>query len=767
VIAVAVRRGPSNVRRAERKPGCGTRAAATGCSALLCASLVLSLLATACSRADHDLKRPFEENGDFAVEYGQVGNVTRPFVRFGSGDAGAAEIALGPVRRGFLRTHLALDSGGDGATAVLELSGESALSMLLGDETSACRQQWAPAEKQREWKTCQLPIRRDHRDATLRIRLEGPDGARLRVASPILVAADAPPRSDAFVIVVDTARADAFTTYNQRVPIGEQLAALAEDSVVFDELRAPSSWTRASVATLLTGLPQRRHQVFGRLHPLSSDLTTLQSHFRKNGYVTLAWSTNPNILPVWGFANEFDRFEDAGVRDWFGDKTDASVVFELVRAGVEANRGLPALYYIHLMDPHSPYRPPEADFREVRELARRQPGIFPAPVLATRHGAGVAMEYQRYLAEIRDFDARMGEFIDFLEQIGRYEDALILVVSDHGEEFLDHGGLFHGRNLYEESLRVPGFLKLPGNERAGTRIEQAVALADLLPTITNRLGLAPLPGIEGIDALGPRDPELPQIAQLNLDEQRMAAVKFDGWKLIVDYITGGVELYNLLDDPNEKMNLSDERREKVAELRELLDRMAALHAEGWHLRGCGCEKTSSLRLQIHAAGSEAVGSEFEERDAVTPLAGGKGFAVTFDLTPKLRRQERFGREIKHFFRDEDEIALRRADSGAADAPVRIRPAAAGGLRYALGNGGLRHLDGWLDLNTVVDASELAVGEPADCTPPAPAPARPSKGKKAVCQPYVRIWHVAPPRAVSESTIDPSVSERLKALGYTW
>jgi len=731
-------------------------------------SLIASFAALACSQPQYDLRRPFEESGDFAVEYGQVGDTTRPFVRFRAGGGGAKEIALGPVHRGFLRTQLALDPGADGAaSAEVELRGEGLLAKLLGDEAGICRHRWLPAEERRRWEECLLPIRRDYGNATLRIRFDGPEDAALRVSSPVLVAAAAPPKPNVFVIVLDTARADVFTTFNDRVPIGARLDALARDAIVFDDLRAPSSWTRTSVATLITGLSPTRHQVFDRLHLLSPRLPTLQSHLRSNGYLTLAWSTNPNILPIWGFARAFDVFADAGVQDWKRNKADASGVFERVRASVEANRGQASLYYLHFMDPHHPYLPPEDHLREVKGLSQRRPEIFPGSLFSGKRAAKVRGEYQRYLAEIRDFDAQIGSFFDFLKEAGLYEDSLILVVSDHGEEFLEHGDLYHGQNLYEESLRVPGFLKLPGNERAGTRIARPVGLVDLLPTISGQLGLAAPPGVEGSDVLDSEGSELPRVAQLVLDDRRLAAVKHRGWKLIVDYRAGGVELYDLVGDPAEQRNLAEEQTEKVSELRVLLDRMTAIHAEGWHFRGCGCGNRHTLRLQIRAAGVGIDSVGLEDGDAVVPRTGNEGFDVAFELAPTIRQQERFGHAINVVLRDEDEISLQRHDPDEAEAPVSIRPGAAEGLSFALGNGERRHLGDWLDLSDLVDAAQLEVGEPADCRPPTPAPAKSSGSEPETCEPYVRIWYVAPPRAVSESTVDPSISERLKALGYTW
>ena len=136
--------------------------------------LIASFAALACSQPQYDLRRPFEETGDLAVEYGQVGDTTRPFVRFRAGEEGATEIALGPVRGGFLRTHLALDAGaGETASAELELRGEGLLAELLGDEASTCRHRWMASDEPRSWEECLLPVRRDYGNATLRIRFDG------------------------------------------------------------------------------------------------------------------------------------------------------------------------------------------------------------------------------------------------------------------------------------------------------------------------------------------------------------------------------------------------------------------------------------------------------------------------------------------------------------------------------------------------------------------------------------------------------------------
>ncbi len=737
-----------------------------------CVAAILAIAATAaCSRPEYELRRPFEEGDSLAIEYGQIGETTRPFTRIEpTGEAGVT-IDLGPVRRGFLRAHLALDPNRRGpATASLELRSEGLLANLMGEETPRCRHEW-PSPEEQKWLECLLPIPRDRRRAALVIRFEATEGMGLRVSSPLLVAAEAAARSDVFLIVADAARTDAFKTFNGRVPVGARIDELAKQSIVFESLRAPSSWTRTSVATLLTGLSPTRHKVFDRLHPLSPDLPTLQSHLRANGYATYAWSTNPNILPVWGFASGFDAFVDVAIPESTNDKPDARDVFENARSAVLATRDEPAFYYIHLMDPHFPYLPPKGDMKRIRSFVRRWPKVPPNAELATPEGRFARAAYPSYLAEVRDLDAQIGAFLDFLKELGIYEDALIFVTSDHGEEFLDHGDIFHGSNLYEESLRVPGILKLPGNEMAGTRIDRPTSLADALPTISVRLGLKSPAGVEGYDALAPEGTESPQVAKLVLDGRRMAAVSHRGWKLILNYRDGGMELFDLAADPLETENLANEQTDKVRELRRLLDRTDTASETGWHLRGCGCDEAAVVAFGIRVPGAEIRPIDLEEGDSASLASDGKRFDVVFHLTPTINRQVRFGQPIGIAIRDEDELSLGPlpTDEGSAsgDWMLLAPPDDARNLRVAFGNQPPGNFDVPVSLTSVYETARLGVGEPAKCGPPLREQEKHLPYRKRACEAYLRAWYVKAPDSISESAVDPEVSERLKALGYGW
>jgi arylsulfatase A-like enzyme len=264
-----------------------------------------------------------------------------------------------------------------------------------------------------------------------------------------------------------------------------------------------------------------------------------------------------------------------GALDWPKEKTHADAVFAAVREALEDPDLTPALLYVHLMDPHAPYRPEQIDLDAVAEdahLAETFPG--------RERQAKIVDEYRKYLAEIRGMDRALGEFVEELRGRGIYDDAMILLVADHGEEFLDHGGVRHGRTLYEEVLRVPVILKLPGNALAGTRFRSDVGLADIAPTLLGALGLDGLRDADGrnlwrAETRALREESAAQSALLEVDDYHQAAL-VDGWrKLIVDYRGGGDQIFDLQSDPRETRNLRGESEVEAKALRAQLDSRVA------------------------------------------------------------------------------------------------------------------------------------------------------------------------------------------------
>lgn len=547
------------------------------------------------------------------------------------------------------------------------------------------------------------------------------------------IAAEPPP---IFVLLVDTVRADALRSFNPSISVGEQIDRLARDGVVFEAARSSSSWTRTAVATLLTGLPERTHKVYERGDVLGEQIETLAERLKPKGYRSAAWSANPNILRVWGFAQGFDSFQDVGATSWPKHKAHAAEILAGVRSALRDAPAGPRLYYLHFMDAHGPYQPDEADLDAVRADPHLS-ASFPGDA-SSGDGEQVRGDYQRYLAEIVGLDRQLGAFLEELRRSGIYDRAVLLLIADHGEEFLDHGGTEHGKTLYEEMLRVPAILKLPQQKAAGTRIAAPVAMMDFAPTLLRLAGVEPsadLPGValwNGSEIVSP--PPRAALASLRLDQFDKRAVADGGWKLIEER-DDSAELFHLDEDPKERNAQRDATR--TNQLRGVIAEADARGQEGWHLRYCGPALRSAVGFRLYTS-APVRGTLLEPGDSVSSSNGS-----VYVVKLALNKAKSAGTETS--VADEDEIWI--GDGAGTSTEIRGR------ARYSLGRSDKVQALDVLRLDSSTANAELAGG--ASCADPV----------DDASLAYFRVWHVgaAPKRA--EEEVDPAVRERMRALGY--
>ncbi len=323
------------------------------------------------------------------------------------------------------------------------------------------------------------------------------------LASAILLAACArEPRANVILIVVDTLRADHLSLAGYARPTSPRLAEYARRGVYFDRFHSHSSWTRSSVATLLTSLLPGEHGVVSSAQTLSPSLETLPERLRFVGYRTLAFVANPQIHPALGFDQGFERFFELyrlsihpGLivpDDVAASASDAEVLaraFSVLRE----ERTSPYFAYVHLLDPHGPYSPEAADAAEFSVPGYRGPitgsiADFANLTVAPPGPDDLAQFEGLYDAEIRGTDRDLGVFLDALDRDGLLANTHVLVTSDHGEEFLEHGGTGHGRKLHEEQIHVPLLWIGPGIPQ-GRIVHQLAGLIDLAPTLLDVLGV--------------------------------------------------------------------------------------------------------------------------------------------------------------------------------------------------------------------------------------------------------------------------------------
>jgi arylsulfatase A-like enzyme len=399
------------------------------------------------------------------------------------------------------------------------------------------------------------------------------------------------------LIVVDTLRADHLSCLGHPNSLTPNIDSLAKDSVLFTNAYAQAPWTRPSVATLLTGLYPSSHGVSsgfkrkGNMDILSEDALTLTEYLKDRGYYTVGFSTNPSVTSDFGFTQGYNEyyFLDRLVTGRFSIHRWAIKIAGIclqssfyVNAHKLTNKIFgwfkndntisPSFAYIHYMDPHRPY------FYNPNSLLT---------ITKTAYGQHLKKKNKEsylntYKNEVAFVDIFVGELISFLKKIDVYNNSIIILTSDHGEEFLEHGGWDHGHTLYEELLRVPLIIKLP-HSRKNNVDERLVSLMDLFPTILKTVGLAIPPHIQGVPLLSQDGTPLrnrPFVFSENLPSWKgQKAIRTRDWKLILSYDKNApgnqkAELYYIREDPHETTDLSSSRKDLVKDFRSRIEEIS-------------------------------------------------------------------------------------------------------------------------------------------------------------------------------------------------
>lgn len=409
-------------------------------------------------------------------------------------------------------------------------------------------------------------------------------------------------RPNLVLIVIDTLRADALGLYGAAQENAPHLAELAAKGVVFERVVAPSSWTKTSMASIFTGVDPSRHGVRGVKHRLPEELETVAEALQRAGYATFGVQTNPWLHSRFGFDAGFDQYEFAK----FGSADEVNVrALELVD-GVKGER--PLFLYLHYMEVHAPYRP-EAQWFSAPPLVVPGVGAVSDREFDERYRRRELRgpEYDRrardlYEAELRGLDDAIGRLLSGLRKRGVLDGAALMVTSDHGESFGEHGQVAHGRTFYPEVYRVPLLLYAPGRAPAGARVGALVRSIDVPATLLAAAGLAIPASVQGTPLL-PVAPEAleSRIARgaVGLNDQApdhdYAAVVTDDRLYIRDRRSGAVQLFDLSADPGALHDLGPGHPD-AARLGRLADDGAAAATPGT------VELDDSSRRQLEALG---------------------------------------------------------------------------------------------------------------------------------------------------------------------
>ncbi len=410
-----------------------------------------------------------------------------------------------------------------------------------------------------------------------------------------------PAAPNVVLIVVDTLRADRLGSHGNPRGLTPHLDRLAAEGVQFENAQAHAPWTLPSVASLLTSLHPVQHGAGGsldlsalerggaatpRFRALSPEVETLPERFRANGYRT-ASVVNVDFLGTnFGLARGFDTCDE----QWYGSNDRVRPATETTDAALRwidrGGRG-PFFLLVHYFDPHAVYDPPPEYRRRFAAPQDRESNAFVfgtrEHMLLLRSGrlvldpALIERAARLYDGEVAYVDAQIGRLLAELERRGQLDNSIVVVTSDHGEEFLDHGGFEHGHTLYQELTHVPLILSAPGR-LAPARVATRVGLIDVGPTLCELAGIAPPATAAGRSLVpwargaGP-GPAEPVLAHGNFWGPALESLIVGPHKLILPADPAGApEVFDLERDARETTDLVPTRGDLVSLLVERFGR---------------------------------------------------------------------------------------------------------------------------------------------------------------------------------------------------
>jgi arylsulfatase A-like enzyme len=405
-------------------------------------------------------------------------------------------------------------------------------------------------------------------------------------------------RLSVVLVSVDTLRADHLSCYGYDRPTSPTIDRFATEGLLFEQCVNTGGGTLPVHLSMLTSLSPTVHGVFpdnGRA--LSEGHTTLAEALREDGYATAAFVDGGYLSGNFGFTQGFDLYFDRNYKGVIGkiesyfDDGGLAELLPRALAWLRHHRDRPFFLFLHTYDTHSavtqlPYESPPpfldrfvaSDYsrsfdgcrsgRCASELllwhnqARRERALGPDELFTTEE-----MEYMvaLYDGAIAYVDHEFGRLLMALEEYGVAQRTLVVLTSDHGEEFLEHGLLLHRQN-YEEVARVPLILRFPDRRHAGRRVADLVSTLDLLPSILDATGLSPLLQAMGASFL----PLASNSSAAHFDRPVFIVggqekLRTRGWSLLADG-NQPIELYSLTDDPTEQVNRIADRPDLAAEL---------------------------------------------------------------------------------------------------------------------------------------------------------------------------------------------------------
>ncbi len=389
------------------------------------------------------------------------------------------------------------------------------------------------------------------------------------------------------LVTIDTLRADRLGCYGYHRETSPNVDELARESILFERAYTTMATTLPAHASMMTGTYTLTHRVQANVAfiPRSLDdatsLRTLAEMLRDQGYETAAFVSAAPLKRHSGIDRGFETFSQPAAWQRSGRKTTKRALKWL-----NDRSDRPFFLWVHYFDPHWPYSPPEEFRNRFRDTSRLAEYLESLGVSKNR-SRNILRINNAYDAEIRYTDEAVGRLLDRLQQMKIWDDLVVVLTADHGEGMGQHDWVYHGK-IYNEQLRIPLLIKLPGM-RESRRIRRVTSLVDLLPILSSATGL-PIQEIDhdqfqGIDVLSPKVQRTRIYAERvhrkdpAWGQGRRFALMSADWKYLHSPDEVDV-LYDLGEDPHETRNVIELHPEIASELQASLSSWIETYRSG-------------------------------------------------------------------------------------------------------------------------------------------------------------------------------------------
>lgn len=421
------------------------------------------------------------------------------------------------------------------------------------------------------------------------------------------------PMPNIVIMLVDTLRPDRMSTYGYSKPTSPNIDALAKESVIFEQCNAPAPWTLPSIVSMLTSTFPCEHGVLLEKHKIARDLEPLASRLKKLDYLTLSLFVNSHAGEMSGLTRDHDYWKLLKRNEPEG----MTVTGRRTGAIIEYHPKRPFYLYIHNIEPHDPYGVPRRFIQKFGKISQETKEIVTKLYVdyrqATHTGYQARMKREKgisdntaqqqmyinnfykaaehvnflYDASVRHADYNVGQIIETLKRLGEWDNTMFILLSDHGEEFGEHGGWQHDQSVYQELMHVPLIIRFPHAQFAGQRVKDTLTLVDLMPTIFDYMqrpdlmydlrGNSFLPTIDGEPFHKPGELFVTGMRMNKKKHFRPfketrgdinIVIRRDNYKGIFNIEPDTIELYDLTTDPAEKVDLSSKKTDLALQMKQ-------------------------------------------------------------------------------------------------------------------------------------------------------------------------------------------------------